>query len=392
MRVARAADISSHERLEPVVEKVLAERGPQPLLTIASASGQYARTVLQVGLPKVADLIDRFEIEPFVEIAQASRNCIGGHYIFSAFLPSISGRINTSDDLKGFGLAFADMLEQISIGCGGRPQLLEGGLPLVANRIGTVADLRIAVEGLCVMGRECGDASNLFHNVLPEVRDLIESYGIAPFVRICQIGGRDSIIILRDLLVPIKYQIDSLANLVAFAEAMESLSSGCKRAFESALYFLGSRIQSLDELKTRVCALTAMARTCGYDTQYVFPFLYTMHRRLQTPDDLAWCGSALLAIIRGLARTTVYLEGDLSSLWLEKDVFSGLPATKDEIILKFQQELEGKREPYDSTNDIVLERGKEGECVVDLDGYSALRRLIGVLEDTDFERVGVEGI
>jgi hypothetical protein len=88
----------------------------------------------------------------------------------------------------------------------------------------------------------------------------------------------------------------------------------------------------------------------------------------------------------------VYLEGDLSSLWLEKDVFSGLPATKDEIILKFQQELEGKREPYDSTNDIVLERGKEGECVVDLDGYSALRRLIGVLEDTDFERVGVEGI
>jgi hypothetical protein len=73
-------------------------------------------------------------------------------------------------------------------------------------------------------------------------------------------------------------------------------------------------------------------------------------------------------------------------------VFSGLPATKAEVIGRLQQELRNKPEPSEGTNDIILERGMVGECIVDVDGFLPLQRLIKVLEQTDFEQVAaVEG-
>ena len=93
-----------------------------------------------------------------------------------------------------------------------------------------------------------------------------------------------------------------------------------------------------------------------------------------------------------MERSGGYYQGEVETLRRDSDVlctdmFSGLPAAKMEVIRKLQEKLKHKREPFEGTNDIVLERGMVGECTVDLDGFLPLERLIKVLGQTCYDQV-----
>jgi hypothetical protein len=168
------------------IKSLVRQYGATPFIAIGEASGKNGWSVFREALPAVKDLIALYGIEPFVEIAQASGENTG--CVFQHGLQTGRKLIRTSADLKGYGQALATITQ------------LTGG----EWRHGDV--LR---EGL--------SAAN----------DLIEEYGIGPFVELARVDPINAKAVFQYGLPQIKDQIKAADDVKTYGLALAAIAHAC---------------------------------------------------------------------------------------------------------------------------------------------------------------------
>lgn len=198
-------------------KNLIARYGIAPFVAIAQASKDNAEDAF-VGLAQNKELIARFGIEPFVAIAQAS-----GREAKSAFkgLAWVVDQVKNAEDLGVYARGFVviargsyyaeaafgalaknkDLLERYGIApfveiaqaSGGFAEhAFQGGLPMVRDLIKSLNDLKAYGQALAAITQAVGSGAwGAFHD-LSQNKDLLARYGIAPFVAIAQASGVDA--------------------------------------------------------------------------------------------------------------------------------------------------------------------------------------------------------
>ena len=199
------------------------------LLEIAKASGSNSKEVFERGLPAVKDLVDHFGLKPFIEMAKSSGQnvCL----VFQYGLSMVVGKIANEEDLQKAGAT----LSSIALAIGpNATELFENGLPAVRNLVdrfgleplvdvarAAIGNVRPVFQyGLPLMASEInsGDdlrkygatlsqiahasstnAGEVFEEGLPAVKTLVDRFGLEPFVEIAKTSSKNSSFVLYGL-------------------------------------------------------------------------------------------------------------------------------------------------------------------------------------------------
>ena len=226
------------------------------------------------------------------------------------------------------------------IGFGDFPRVLKA----LVRRFGARPFIAFAKAG----GR---DASRVFQNDLPPLRDVITRYGMEPIAAIARTGALSCLPPLQDLIA--QYGIEPF---VAIAEAS---GRNALAVFQTGLPFVRDQIQSLEDLERYGRALVDIAQATGENAGHVFACSLPLSK-----DLIAQYGiEPFVAIAQAAGKNAGALFA------------SGLPAVRDQI-----QSLEDLERYGRALVDTARAAGENADAVFAF-GLPAVRCQIQSLND-----------
>jgi len=172
-RLHRIMGLKVTQKLPAHITYLIEKYGSRIVLRLANVKQSNMQSVLTDGLPKVMDLIEQFGLEPFIEIAK-----------------------------EGYGAS-----------------VIQFGIPEIRELIQTEQQLLSYGKNLSKIARNShGTAESVFIHGFPNVKSLIERFGIEPFVKIAAFSGENTEIVLASGLPLFEGQYKNDEDMIEYAK------------------------------------------------------------------------------------------------------------------------------------------------------------------------------
>lgn len=238
------------------------------LAQIADDNEKNARVMFQYGLPVVQNQITSVEMlktysDPLAQIARGSHAL----EVIQYGLPMVQGQITSVETLK----AYAGALDDVARSCGSHAQhVFRYGFAVVRDQITSPQDLKTYGLALCQIAQASGRHVELvLKDCLPNVKDLIQQYGIEPFVLFAEASGEGSTVVFRDGLPAVKDLIEEY-GIWPFLEIAQANRNNAYGVFNEGLPAIKDLVRARGiEPFVQIAKATGHAAACVFE--YALP-------------------------------------------------------------------------------------------------------------------------